>query len=503
MPRSKKRTPGLDDTTRALHRELVKRGGLYAFVKLAWDKVEHREYIDGRHIREVCTHLEGLVRLKYHNLIVNIPPGFMKSLLVNVFFPAWAWAEVDPGLKWLFASFDDSLVLRDARRTKDLVNSSWYQGLWGDKVQIVQDKTKAEAASEYYTTAGGMRFSTTVAGKATGWHSDIQVVDDPIKPRDTKGGSEATGVKLEEAREWWQSTMATRKANPKTFRRVIVMQRVHEADLTGVCTQPGAEESYVQLRLPMEFEQDNPCVTPVGGDWRKVEGELLWPERYDGEEVKKLKSPHTGLGDWDYAAQCQQRPLPKGGGTFKAVRWRYWSVLPDNLSWLISCDMRFMSAETKGDWVVLQVWAWESAQYYLVEQYRGRWSFTQTLAALRLAVATYPQANLKLVENKANGPAVVDVLNNTIGGMVLVEPYGSKEARANAMQPYLEAGNVWVPEPYSKPWLEDFFREVSRFPRFVTDDQVDAMTQALQRMVGESGLDMYRALLEAQKKGVV
>lgn len=492
----------LDRTTKEVHRQIVRRQGLYGFVKLAWPLVEPHPYVDGWHIQEVCKHLEALVHLEFPNLVINIPPGCMKSLLVNVFFPAWAWAEVDPSLKWLFASFDDKLVLRDARRTKDLINSQWYQIHWGHRVELVKDKTRADAASEYYTTAGGMRFSTTVAGKATGWHSDIQIVDDPIKPRDTKGGSEATGTKLEEVREWWQSTMSTRKANPKTFRRVIVMQRVHEADLTGVCTQPGSEEAYVHLRLPMEYETDNPCVTPVGGDKRTIEGELLWPGRYDQEEVAKLKDPKTGLGEWDYAAQAQQRPLPKEGGIFKTPNWRHWEVVPDNLSWLISCDMRFKESNTSGDWVVLQAWAWDVARYYLVDQRRGRWSFTQTLAALELLCAQYPQATLKLVENKANGPAVVDQLQGKIGGMVLVEPYGSKVARASAISPYIEAGNVYLPPP-GTPWLEDFLLEVKRFPRGKNDDQVDAMSQALQRMTQEGSLDMLTVLAQARAKGVL
>jgi predicted phage terminase large subunit-like protein len=460
--------------------------------------------VDGWHIQEVCKHLEALVKLEFRNLIINIPPGCMKSLLVNVFFPCWAWAEVDPALKWLFASFDDSLVLRDARRAKDIITSSWYTQLWGDKVQLVKDRTRADSASEYYTTAGGMRFSTTVAGKATGWHSDIQIVDDPIKPRDTKGGSEATGVKLEEAREWWQSTMSTRKANPSTFRRVVVMQRVHENDLTGVCTAPGSEESYVHLRLPMEYEADNPCTTPVGGDKRTEEGELLWPQRFTAKEVEGLKNPHTGLGEWDYAAQCQQRPLPKKGGTFAKTVWKRWTVLPDNLQWLISADMRFKEDATSGDFVVIQVWAWEGARFFLVDQFRGKWSFTQTLAAMRLAVASYPQATLRLVENKANGPAIVNMLEAEVAGMVLVEPYGDKVARANAVSPFLEAGNVYLPEDQGEhPWIADFLLEVSKFPRYKFDDQVDAMTQALQRMSEGVDLDMFEAMRLAREKGIL
>ena len=215
----------------ALDRELVRRGGLYAFVKRAYCQVEAGEFVDGRHIEEVCKHLEAVLDGRIQNLVVNIPPGCMKSLLVSVFFPVWAWAIKDPSLKWMFASFDAKLSLRDANKAKELMQSPWFQARWGNRVRLYEGN-RSESASEYYTNERGMRFSTSVAGKATGWHAHIQIVDDPIKPRDTKGGSEATGVKLAECKEWWTGTMASRKADPKRFHRIVLMQRVHDTNLS-------------------------------------------------------------------------------------------------------------------------------------------------------------------------------------------------------------------------------------------------------------------------------
>lgn len=482
----------------ALDRELVKRGGLLAFVRLAWHLVEANDFVDNWHIEEICTHLEAVTRCEIKRLIINVPPGSMKSLLVSVFWPVWSWI-VEGKLKWMFASFDASLSRRDALRAKTLIEEPWFQERWG--FDIVSDGSKANSATEFYNTDGGMRFSTSVAGKGTGWHGDIQVVDDPIKPKDTKGGSEATGVKLEAARVWWTGTMASRHANPDTFRRVIVMQRVHELDLTGVCLDGGG---WVHLRLPMEFEADNPCRTQWGGDRRTVEGELLWPARFSAQTVANLKDPIIGLGPLDYAAQCQQRPMPRSGGIFQTVHFKNrWTVLPsDGLLWMQSWDMRFKDAGDSGDFVCGGVFAYKGVDIYLVKVYRGRWSFSQSIAKMIEADAAFPQATLKLVENKANGPAVVNVLKDSVQGLVLVEPEGGKEARANAVQPLIEAGNYWVPDDsLGEVWVPDYIDEMCVFPRGRFDDQVDMTTQALLRLRASTFFTFMQAMARLKANG--
>jgi predicted phage terminase large subunit-like protein len=401
----------------------------------------------------------------------------------------------------MFASFDPTLALRDALRAKELLKSDWFKARWGDKVAIAKGE-RAESASEYYSNHGGMRFSTSVAGKATGWHADIQVVDDPIKPRDTKGGSEATGLKLEAAREWWSGTMATRKANPETFRRIVVMQRVHQADLTGVCLEGQGEGRYEHLCLPMEFDETRVCRTKVGGDRRTTEGELLWPERFPASEVAILRDPILGLGPYDYASQCQQHPVPKEGGIFGRAKFPTWDVLPESAQWLQSWDMRFIDSKSRGDFVVGGVWCWRDAGFYLVRVYRGRWGFQETIEAIDRATLEFPKATLKLVEAKANGHAVVEVLQSRVPGLVLVEPEGGKEARAHAVSPLFEAGNVFVPASgLGERWLPEYLAEMRNFPRGKFDDQVDMTSQALTRMKSGYSAKFVRAMHLASQNG--
>lgn len=477
----------------------VKKYGLHAFVQLAWHVIEAEEFKDNWHIALVCAHLEAVTRGEIKELIINIPPGCMKSLLVSVFWPAWEWIH-DPSKKFQFASFDDGLVLRDANKAKELVESPWFQERWGDRVQIQKASKKSkskrsDSAGEYWTTALGLRFSSSVGGKATGWHAHTQVIDDPHKPSDTK---ESSGVMLQKTQVWYSGTMASRQANPERFARVIIMQRLHEDDLTGFCLKAG---TYVHLRLPMEYEPENPCVTKWGADPRTQPNELLWPARYSAEHVAKLKHPILGLGAYDYAAQYQQRPTPAGGGIFLR-EWfvKRWSKLPDDpsapLTWLQSWDLRFKSVDTSGDFVVGQVWAYTGANFYLVREYRGRWSFSDTIAQILIASQTYPQAMLKLIEAKANGEAVVNVLENKVPGLVLVEPLGGKDSRANAVAPLCEAGNVWIPDALATGefWVDEFVDEVTHFPRSKFDDRVDAMTQALVRMNGDGMFTFMEAM---------
>lgn len=477
-----------------LDREAVRRFGLYEFVRMSWHCVESAPFDDNWHIELICKHLEAVTRREIKRLIINIPPGCMKSLLVSVFWPVWEWIS-HPERSWMYASFDASLSRRDAVRAMELIEHPWFRARWPELA--IGYGRKATSATEYYSNSGGLRFSTSVAGRSTGWHGDTQVVDDPIKPKDTKGGSEATGVKLKEARDWWTGTMASRQKVPETFARVIVMQRLHEEDLSGVCIASG---EYVLLRLPMEFEVDNACVTKWGRDPRTVEGELLWPSRYSAEKVKELQDSVKGLGAADYAAQYQQRPMPKGGGIFKHSYFvkRYTSI-PSDFQWLQSWDMRFKESTTSGDMVVGGVWAYKNAQFYLVKVYRGRWSFTETIAAMQLAIVEFPQATLKLVEDKANGPAIVNILKTEIDGLVLVDPQGGKEARANAVSPLFEAGNVWLPdESLMELWVDGYIEEMCAFPRGRFDDQVDMTSQALVRLKA-SALSRFINAMKAAK----
>lgn len=447
--------------------------GLRAFTRYAWDKAQPGSArLWNWHHDAVCEHLAAVSRREIRDLVINIPPGCTKSLLTCVFWPVWEWIFF-PGRRWFFASFDPDLTLRDSRYALQILQSPWFSECFGERVSVA----KSVAASNFENLQGGSRFSTSVGAKATGHHPDTKVVDDPSKPL------KISKTTLEEVERWDSGTMSTRARDPKTVANVLIMQRLHERDLAARRIKLGA----VLLCLPMEFREKSRCVTPWARDPRTQEGELLWPERADKAEIAKLK---IELGPRNAAAQLNQDPIPEGGAVFKREWFRHWKTPPERFDRLVqSWDCTFKD-ESDSDWVVGQVWGKVGATYYLLDQIRERLNVLGTCAAIKQMRARWPRASTILVEDKANGPAVIKILEKQVEGLVAVNPEGGKVSRANAIAGLFEAGNVEAPPLEGSRlgddgrfrdgnWVEDWIEELVAFPLGKHDDQVDATSQAL------------------------
>lgn len=482
-----------EDASIATDRRLIEIGTLYDFVSMAWEHVEPSAFVGNWHIEELCNHLEAVSRCEILRLVINIPPGTSKSSVVGVFWPVWEWIR-NPVTRFMFASFDQSLVCRDADKMIKLLTSPWFIARWG----VLLERGNL-ASSDFSNVAGGWRFSTSPGGKATGRHAHIQVADDPIKPKDAAGGSTMRKTALRAVSEWWSSTMATRAADLATLRRIVLMQRLDVDDLAGECIAEG----YELLRLPMRYEADNPCVTDWGGDQRTTEGELLFPERFPETAVTTLERE---LGPDVAAAQLQQRPNRKGGSVFR-FGWRYWShdgrdgsiVLPGAGLQMQSWDCTFKDAATS-DFVCGQVWMASARRYFLLDQLCERWDLPATIAAIEALSKKWPKAFDKLIEDKANGSAVEQTLRHTLRGLTLCEPLGGKEARANAVAPLFAAELVYIPHPSIAPWVVAYRTQLENFPFAVNDDMVDSTSQALLRLdkYGDSFSAAMRALRESK-----
>ena len=455
----------------AIDRELCSRpGGLRHYVRLAWGVIEPQEFQGNWHIDAICDHLEAVSRGEIENLIINIPPRHSKSSTVSVMWPTWEWGPGNqPGSRWLMVASSLDLITQNAVSSRQILESRWYRQRWGDKFQIREDQNQK---LRYRNTAGGERVSTTIAGSSLGRGGDRIVLDDPHKGEAVRSETERRKVI-----DWWNDVLVSRKNNPKTARRVIIMQRLHHGDLVGYLKDT-APRSWEWLVLPTEFEGKTRCQTSIFVDPRNHEGELLWPERFGPAELEEAKrNAHT------FAAQHQQRPSLAEGNIFKREWWRFYDRSPADLAnemetlWQ-SWDMAFKETKTS-DFVVGQVWGMKGANRYLFDQIRGRMDFVQTKAAVRMLSEKWPKAKKKLVEDKANGPAIISDLRNSIVGLVAVEPDGSKEARAYAVTPEIESGNVHLPSPANCPWIDEFIEELSAFPKGAHDDQVDTATQAL------------------------
>lgn len=484
-------------------REAVRRHGLAEFVRLAWHQVDPSPLIWSWHLDAMCEHLEAVARREIRDLVINLPPGLSKSRVASVLFPSWVWA-LDPERRFLCASYSGDVVLRDARKMRTLVEGNWYRERWPG-VRIPRDETASTAAALFENTRKGFRKSETVRGQWTGEHGDDCIVDDPLDPM----GATST-VEIDTVLEWWNGTMPTRFRDHSKSTRACVMQRLHVRDLSAEFIRQGA----TVLCLPMRYEKAHPH--RYAKDPRTVDGELLCPARVSEAEATKLAER---LGPTRAAGQLQQRPVAASGSIIRAA-WmrRFWVEFPKLDAWALSADCAFKGKDSS-DPVALQVWGSCGASQFLIDRRTETMSFTATLRAIKAMCIKWPRIQRKLVEDKANGTAVVDVLKTEVPGLILVNPgTDSKEGRAHAVTYLFEAGNVILPHPElaqypdgsrGAVWLRGGVHDLSQeakegsyehtlvfFPKAGVDDDVDATTQYLNETSGS-----YIARLKAAFAG--
>lgn len=438
-------------------------------MKAAWKEVEpETDFIDGWHLQCIAEHLEAVTNGEIRNLVINMPPRHCKSLLTGTFWPAWVWSH-SPHKKWLCSSYSFGLAVRDSLRMRRLVEGRWYRSRFID-FRLRQDQNQK---GRYENEQGGYRIATTVLGAATGEGGDFIVVDDPHKVLEAHSDRARNAVI-----EWWDQTMSTRGNDPKTVGRVVVGQRVHEDDLCGHLKE---RDDYEHLILPAEWDGEI-RKTKIG--WREPRteiGELLWDERFGREEIDEIKN---ALGSFAAAAQLQQTPTPISGGMIRIDWLKYYDQAPKCRRIIQSWDTAFKGGRV-GSYVCGQVWGVDKGKYYLLDQERGRWGFTDTLKAIERLCRRYPECMEILVEDAANGPAIMDSLKGRVNGVIPVRPDGSKQARLSAVSPLFEAGQIFLPKRAS--WLIDFEQELTQFPMCRNDDQVDAASMALRRLCKSDG----------------
>lgn len=386
-------------------------------------------------------------------LIVSMPPQEGKSMRVGRDFPIWALMR-NPDLRIVSGSYAQSLANRNGRLVRNAIIAHPELGL-----RIAPDRG---AASEWRIAGhdGGMLSVGRGAG-VTGYPADLLVIDDPIKDRAEAGSKTVRDT----CWDWWTDALSARLAPGAGV--VVIMTRWHEDDLAGRLLERDTEAGWRLLNIPAQCE--NPNTDPLG----RQAGEYMLSAR--GRTVEQWEQRKATAGSRAWNALYQGHPAPAEGGMFKREWWRTWYDPPPLNQVFMSWDMAFKGTD-KSDFVVGQVWALDGANAYLLDQARGRWTFTETLNQFRLLCERWPMATAKLVEDKANGTAVIDMLRREIPGIIPVEPQGGKEARAAAVSPLVEAGNVHLP---NTRWAKDLIEEAATFPNSPNDDQVDALTQAL------------------------
>lgn len=458
---------------------------LAGFIREAWHVLEPGQpYIHGWHIDAMAEHLEAVTDGLITRLLMNVPPGTMKSLVTSVFWPAWEWGPRGlPSIRYLTTSYNEKYVKRDSRRMRDLVQSDWYRSLWPE-IDLIR--------------AGEMSFENTRRGgregvpfaSMTGGRGDRVIIDDPHSTEMAESETDrATATRI------FRESVPSRLNNPDSSAIVVVMQRLHEQDISGQILTLGL--GYEHLMLPMEFDPARRCRTSIGfEDPRTQPGELLFPERFPREVVERDKRV---MGAYAVAGQFQQQPAPRSGGMFQREDFEIVDAAPATPNRVRRWDFAATDPKkTKGsdpDYTVGLLMSEHRGIYYVEHVARARKSPAGVETMLRNTASQDGRA-VKIVvpqDPGAAGKSNAAHLIRMMAGYTIkaVIESGKKVDRARPVSAQAEAGNIKL---VRGDWNEAFLEEVCMFPNGAHDDQVDALTGAFAELVTGSTYNLGAAL---------
>lgn len=500
---------------------------LIHFLEMAWPHFDSSRFTGGRHLSMIAEHLEAVTFGEITRLLVNVPPRFGKTNLVAVAWPTWTWALpqdedyplMGAGVRFLCASYGANKSQGDGVTARRLIGSTWYQGFWGDRVQIAKDRDNQE---QYDTTAGGSRISTGIP-ESLGKGGAIRIVDDPHKTDQV----ESAGVIASQVRAY-DEVWRTRSNDPVNGAEVIIMQRLGENDLSGHVLAEN-DPALVHLCLPACYEEGRHCVTVIGQDWRVRDGELLWPARYDAEWAT---GQQKRVGPYAWAGQYQQRPEPRGGGIIKYHWWQQFG--PDDpfpkradgtpernadgsakrlkfppFSFVVSClDGAYTEKEENDPSALVTLGVFSDPEtdmpaVMLVHAWQDRLALNDLVMRVGQDCVRRKVDRL-LIENKASGISVQQEMHRLFAragyGIEMVDPVrkGDKVARAHSVVPVFSEGMVWYP---NTEWANMLIDQVTLFPRGSHDDLVDALVHGL-RWLRDNGLLARRQEVRWQEQDV-
>jgi predicted phage terminase large subunit-like protein len=522
--------------------------GLLSFVRYFWHILEPgTEFRAGWALEALCEHLEAVTFGEVTKLLINVPPGFMKSLLTDVFWPAWEWGPMElPHIRYVAFSYSSSLTERDNLKFKDLITSEDYQAMYGASAADPKDqfvRVRKTGEKKVSNWKHGWKLATSVGGVGTGERGDRVILDDPHNVKE----SESETIRNETVR-WFRESMSSRLNDMETGAKIVIMQRVHEADVSGeIIAELG---DWCHLLIPMEYvwgcaEDGGPMKTAIGWSdprWREspdeCDGELAWPERFPEHIIPSMK---RDAGPIAWSGQYQQTPKIRGNAIFEQEWWQPWEPadgkFPPFTYVLASLDSAYGEKDRNDPSAMVVIGIWENPDGFnramLMHAWRRklRFSTPQVIPEPGEKPFHFKQRQQKawglidwvadtcrrfkvdrlLIEAKASGISAAQTLQDSYPGaswgIQLVDPKGlDKVARAIAVQPSFSGGMVYVPTPL-REWGEMVIEEMAVFPLGRYKDLTDAMTQAIKHLRdnGMLRLDEYvridqRKSLEPRKK---
>jgi predicted phage terminase large subunit-like protein len=464
---------------------------LYDFVRKFWPVIEPgKKFVDGKHIEAICKHLESVTNGSILRLLVNIAPRHAKSSIISVLWRVWSWIR-RPWLRWLCSSYALSLSIRDNRKCRRLILSKEFQALYGHIFKLEKGQN---TKIMFENSRLGSSQATSVGSSSTGEGGDILLIDD-CHAIDEK----RSDISCEAAIDWFRDTWYTRRNDPQRSAMVVVGQRVRADDVSGFILSGETGESWVHLNLPTEFEPDSPCVTHHDDgsfcwqDWRKLEGELLWPERFPEEVLKRAKRRHGPVG---FAALYQQRPVPAGGNIFNIGNERLFTIdceaglylletprgikpVPIADCWHCTTSDVAAKAKEQNDYTVFSTWAvTPTLDVLLLDVKRDHWPIPEQKEQgykvyLEFNGDTYQALYFEDVGYQgAIGQELIALgvpclpFNPTVSG--------DKVLRAGAASIWQRLGKLYFIK--FAEWLAELRKELYGFPKEKHDDQVDTVS---------------------------
>jgi predicted phage terminase large subunit-like protein len=441
------------------------------------------KFSNSPHIEVLASRLENCRRGLTNRLIVNLQPRSLKSHTATVAFPAWLLGH-NPSLQIVCASYGQDLADKHARDCRTLMASSFFQLLFPN----TRLSTEKQAVNEFLTTAGGLRLSTSVGGVLTGRGADIIILDDPLKPDEALSETRRNSLN-----EWFDNSLLSRLNSKETGVIIIVMQRLHQDDLVGHVVD---KQDWEVLSFPAIAEEDEDHVieSPLGlRRFKRKAGEVLQPDR---ESIVTLRDIRHTIGEYNFASQYQQNPMPLGGAILKSLWLRFYE--PGDLPFRFSFKIQSWDSANKcgelNDFSVCTTWGVFDRYYYLLSVFRKRLDYPDLKRAVHQQASEH-KADIVLIEDKASGTQLIQDLQKE--GMFGIRPYeplpgSDKTLRLYAQTAEFESGRVLLPR--SAPWLDEYIRELTTFPGTKYDDQVDSTTQALDHLKTTSNLDVWERL---------
>jgi len=452
---------------------------LMGFVRAFWPIIEPaREFVPGWAMSAIAEHLEAVSRGEITRLLINVPPGFSKSLLTSVFFPAWEWGPRGlPSTRYLCASYTESLTVRDNRRCRAIVTSDRYRAAWPNVVLMGDQNQKIR----FDNTETGWKLASSVGGVGTGERGDRVIIDDAISVRDAE-----SDVKLDSALQWFTEVIPTRINDAGKSSIIVIMQRVHERDIAGHILD--STMGYDVLTIPMEYDSSALVRSSIGWtDPRAETGETYaWPERFSEQYIEEQLKPELRSWGGDYAvsAQLQQRPAPRGGGMFKRDKFSI-SDSPGRGGQVFRGWDLAASKDGRAAWTVgVKMRRQTNGMVYVEDVVRFRGGPDEVEATIRQTAETDgPSVRISLPQDPGQaGLSQKAALAKKLEGydFKFSPESGSKEDRARPLAAQVNSGMVSL---VRAPWNDVFLSEFASFPMSKFKDQVDAASRAYSELI--------------------